>query len=801
MTSLSASSPRSAGRHFREWFVAALFFSLAATLAVALSSDLTSLVALLAVVPVALAAYSRRGMVAVVLIILFIDSALLPAALQTWGTPAFSTTLIGLVTYSLILVLFGFLAANLAHSMRNRRTLTGTVFEQDSLLERASSSDEVVAFLRAQAQAQTGAGRAAMIVRNPVDGLWSVANDQGEVRLQGADRASLAQWLIDRNETVIVDDLYSDPRFAPHTGRGIGVPLTLLARPLKDENGDTLAILALFDLALNPFSDTECEALDPLITAGQRALAQAGRYALADSALTRRLHQLNALQRAAQDLNEILDPWEIAQRALHSAIDITAADAGLLGVERSGWPPIHSLWNAGIDEEVIHALVEMAPSLPPVLLVAANDDSVPGLLSEAAPRLVTPIRRDEQTFGVLILASSQPGAFGPEMQRTVTSLADYAAVAFENTQLFQQLQSEKQRSEQMVTNLTDGLLTITSAGVVTSLNPAAEELTGWRDEEALGHEICQVFGCRETRQCNDRCVFHGLVEHTSAVFEDRWTIRPRWGGERTVEVRAAPLAGRGDPGDGKVVLIHDISDKWRMEQFQRDLIATFSHELRTPLANISAITQMLIAGQTSGSAEGSGDDLETLQAQSLRLEELANRFMDLSRIETGDLRLELRPVPAGALVREVVDQWRSTQHHNQLHLHTVDPSAWVWADEQALRTVVDSLIDNAVKYAPADTAVDIVVARDGPDRAAITVRDAGPGIATEDQQRIFERFQRLDSSDARQTYGYGLGLYVARMLAEGMNGSISVSSEPGQGSEFMLTLPVWREDHGEDIGD
>ncbi len=93
--------------------------------------------------------------------------------------------------------------------------------------------------------------------------------------------------------------------------------------------------------------------------------------------------------------------------------------------------------------------------------------------------------------------------------------------------------------------------------------------------------------------------------------------------------------------------------------------------------------------------------------------------------------------------------------------------------------------------------MDILVARDGANEATITISDAGPGIALEDQQRIFERFQRLDSSDARQVYGYGLGLYVARMLVEGMNGSLDVRSEPGEGSQFTLALPSWRREEAD----
>jgi signal transduction histidine kinase len=157
------------------------------------------------------------------------------------------------------------------------------------------------------------------------------------------------------------------------------------------------------------------------------------------------------------------------------------------------------------------------------------------------------------------------------------------------------------------------------------------------------------------------------------------------------------------------------------------------------------------------------------------------------------------------LAEAAVRAWRTAQPGRPFRLDLPPAPAWAWADEQASAVVLDSLIENAVKYSPPGTEIVVsVAALPGGGTAgggvAISVTDQGPGIPPEQQARIFERFYRSDGSDAQRVYGHGLGLYVARGLVEAMNGRLEVASEPGRGSRFTFTLPAPDDDGSATLG-
>jgi len=172
--------------------------------------------------------------------------------------------------------------------------------------------------------------------------------------------------------------------------------------------------------------------------------------------------------------------------------------------------------------------------------------------------------------------------------------------------------------------------------------------------------------------------------------------------------------------------------------------------------------------------------------------------LDLSRMDAGQWTLEPRPVPLSRLLEEAVGMWRESARDRRLCLDLPPASLWVWADERAVVTALGNLIDNALKYSTPDTEVRVSATSAGGE-AVIAVHNHGPAIAPEHQPRLFERFYRVDRSDShhgdsRRVYGFGLGLYIARKLVEGMGGRIWVVSEPVNGTRFAFTAPLVKED-------
>ena len=263
------------------------------------------------------------------------------------------------------------------------------------------------------------------------------------------------------------------------------------------------------------------------------------------------------------------------------------------------------------------------------------------------------------------------------------------------------------------------------------------------------------------------------------------------GTARVVTLDAAPLPANTAGGEhgGVVVVLRDVTASDALEQFQRDLVACVSHEMRAPLANIYAVADLLL--ETGGTPEFTlPAGLETILKQSRRLNDFAERTLDVSRLDTGTWRLEPRPLPVALLVKGVVQEWLAAHPARAIAFELPSTPLWAWADEQATSLVLSNLISNAVKYS-SENAVITVSTAPGPEGfVTLAVADQGPGIPPEQQSHVFERFYRAGASDSQQTYGYGLGLYIARRLVEAMGGRIGVTSEPDLGSRFAFTVPA-----------
>jgi signal transduction histidine kinase len=248
--------------------------------------------------------------------------------------------------------------------------------------------------------------------------------------------------------------------------------------------------------------------------------------------------------------------------------------------------------------------------------------------------------------------------------------------------------------------------------------------------------------------------------------------------------------GPDDEPEGGVVLCRDITEQDELDRLQREFVAAISHQLRGPLASMSAAVEMLQEETEDASSDYQQSCLETVAVQTDRLADFADRILDLFRMETGELALQPRPLPVSFMLNRAAASWQVALDEHHLSVRVPEEAIWVEADEDAVHTVLDNLIDNAVKYSPPGTTVAVRAARGENGYARISVEDEGPGIAPERQNRVFERFYRVDGGDSQRVYGHGLGLYIARRLVEAMGGRIWVESEEGGGSRFAFTLPL-----------
>ncbi|MGG6297247.1 sensor histidine kinase [Leptolyngbya sp. AN02str] len=229
-----------------------------------------------------------------------------------------------------------------------------------------------------------------------------------------------------------------------------------------------------------------------------------------------------------------------------------------------------------------------------------------------------------------------------------------------------------------------------------------------------------------------------------------------------------------------------LSGSWDQ---QRQFVGNVSHELRTPLSVITGYLQSLLRRGDNLSPHQQ-QAVATASAEAERTIRMLEDLLDLARVDSGNLHFRLTPILLNTLVMEVA-QMSQKVSNRQIDLFVTNEDVMVCADQDRLQQVLINLVDNAIKYSEPDQAVDLVLEKTE-QQAAIHVRDRGVGIALAHQQRIFERFYRVDESMTRSRDGTGLGLAIAKSLIEGMDGRITLRSKLGEGSLFTITLPLWK---------
>jgi signal transduction histidine kinase len=223
----------------------------------------------------------------------------------------------------------------------------------------------------------------------------------------------------------------------------------------------------------------------------------------------------------------------------------------------------------------------------------------------------------------------------------------------------------------------------------------------------------------------------------------------------------------------------------------RDLfLSAVSHELRNPInalqLTLQGITRAFDGRRAPLSAEQLKQRLDRASNQVVRLARLVDKMLDVGRIASGRLEIQLEPLDLTQLAKEVVDRMNDEMPEPRIQLRC--PEITIQGDRSRIDQVLSNLLDNAVKYAPSGQ-IDATVELDG-DLLRLSVTDRGIGIAQQDQERIFERFERV--STGKREVGFGLGLWIVREIVSAMRGKVGLTSSPGQGSTFTVEMPFVR---------
>ena len=312
-------------------------------------------------------------------------------------------------------------------------------------------------------------------------------------------------------------------------------------------------------------------------------------------------------------------------------------------------------------------------------------------------------------------------------------------------------------------------------------------LVGPHDEILVVNEPGETMGLvRGTRVGFTELLDVVRAVRTSGIPYDGVVVRQRQPGAEALE-----LTVRVSPMEDEDVLIFavDESAAKRVDAVRRDFVANISHELKTPIGAISVLSEAV---------EVAKDDPEAverfalrLQRETARLAELTNQIIDLSRLQTENPMLEHHVVDLSEVIDEAVSRSRERAAQREVSVIVARTTeVRVLGDRWQLADAVANLVQNAISYSDERARVTISLAVAG-ERAEVKVSDNGIGIRPEDQERVFERFFRVDYGRSRESGGTGLGLSIVRHIAVSHGGDIRVWSRPGQGSTFTLSLPAY----------
>jgi two-component system, OmpR family, phosphate regulon sensor histidine kinase PhoR len=338
--------------------------------------------------------------------------------------------------------------------------------------------------------------------------------------------------------------------------------------------------------------------------------------------------------------------------------------------------------------------------------------------------------------------------------------------------------------EAMIDSMQDAVVAVDQAGRIQWTNQRMQKLipgASFSSAIRVGHALVQTIRDPEVLEC----VRTALEERV--VSEGRSTsLLPG----RIFEVNASPM-----PGGGAVAVLHDITRIEQVERTQRDFVANVSHELRTPLTSITGYVETLLDHEASLS-KPAREFLTIILKNATRMNRLTEDLLVMARVESSEQELHPTAIPADMLVRDAVQAMSGLVQDAQAVLEIGEISTTeVFADNDAILQVLSNLIENGIKYGHARNApfCKVVVSSkdvsDPIEAVEFSVRDFGPGIASEHLNRIFERFYRVDKARSRESGGTGLGLAIARHMVQTHGGSIRAESELNLGSTFIFTLP------------
>lgn len=442
------------------------------------------------------------------------------------------------------------------------------------------------------------------------------------------------------------------------------------------------------------------------------------------------------------------------------------------------------------------------------------------LRKQTGSMIAVPLIAHHQVLGALLLSHDEVGYFNEDHLRLLSASADQIAIGINNAQLyteiekellhrsemFQRQESEASQSQAILQSLSDGVIVCGEDGAVLTANLAVarmldrsiEELVIWNLPELLARLLGSRAGAMPIRDLLDSPLNE---RHEPRTFATTFAL-----GTRIINVTLGPVLNSKESLIGAVAVFRDTTLEVESDRLKTEFIATVSHELRTPMTSIKGFTQLLALGSLGPINDTQKEFLQIIQTNAERMISIINDLLDITKIETGSVELDMRPLHlAETLSNVVMDLQPILQARGHDLAISIPPGLpLLRADAKRFNQILANLLSNAVKYTPRGGKISLTAREVGVEAVPLALReglkptryalvevcDSGVGIAPEEQERIFERFYRTENPLKIEAGGTGLGLSLARPLLLLFGGRLWVRSAVGEGSTFSFVIPA-----------
>ncbi len=345
----------------------------------------------------------------------------------------------------------------------------------------------------------------------------------------------------------------------------------------------------------------------------------------------------------------------------------------------------------------------------------------------------------------------------------------------------QEIVQNDKRLYELVNHLVIGVMLIDDHRTIKMVNPAMSTI--------LGEDITHLIGNSYVEATKSYGLSHMIEMAYQKNEKQNDEIYFYYPQDKIVDANIVPIDGK-EPGEQNlIVLLYDITEIRRLEKVRTDFVTNASHELKTPITALKGFSETLLDGAMEDK-EVLKQFLEIMLAESSRLDFLVNDILELSKLEQKQVPMNIQEINLTETVLSTIQLVKQTADNKQMKLNVIEEdNLLITGDSSRLKQILANLINNAVVYTQEKGKVTVTIKKEN-DYAVIRVSDNGIGIPEDEQDRIFERFYRVDKARSRNSGGTGLGLSIVKYLIENLNGSISVESKLGLGTTFIVKLPI-----------